>query len=177
MRSTTRLLSSGGIRRASVPVVRAFCGQSRSPQKSVVFALIGRGLIQRFGTSGSALISIGAGVLRWSIMASSTDFLLLAGIQLLHGLTFALMHLTCMTIIDRVIPPSLAATAQTTYNNLCLGIASAFFTSLAGILYGAIGPASFWCAAALCAVRRAIGHYSQYDRWRNNGSISNDGQR
>lgn len=116
----------------------------------LVFSGLGRPLIRRLGTAKAALLSAAAGVVRWSLMASTTAIPVLAGAQLLHGLTFALLHLVCVTVIDRSVPPALAATAQTTYNNFCLGIASAVFTSAAGILYGAFGPLSFWFAAALC---------------------------
>lgn len=40
---------------------------------------------------------------------------LLAVLQPLHGLTFALLHLACMRVIGNVVPPQVAATAQTLY--------------------------------------------------------------
>ena len=39
----------------------------------------------------------------------------LAATQLLHGLTFALLHLACMQVIRAVVPEGLSATAQTLY--------------------------------------------------------------
>lgn len=128
----------------------------------LVFSFVGRPLIRRFGTSGAALISVAAGIVRWSAMAQTTAVPVLAGIQLLHGLTFALMHLVCMTVIDRSVPRALSATAQTIYNNFCLGIAAAVFTSAAGVLYGAFGAASFWFAAGLCAAAAPVATTLRY---------------
>jgi MFS transporter, PPP family, 3-phenylpropionic acid transporter len=51
----------------------------------VVFLLIGPWLIARLGLSGAASLSAGAGVLRWSVMASTTAVPALVGVQALHG--------------------------------------------------------------------------------------------
>jgi MFS transporter, PPP family, 3-phenylpropionic acid transporter len=69
----------------------------------VVFFLLGPWLIARLGLSGAATLSASAGVLRWSVMASTTAMPALVGVQALHGLTFALMHLAAMGIIARII--------------------------------------------------------------------------
>jgi PPP family 3-phenylpropionic acid transporter len=117
-----------------------------------VFFLLGRPLIARLGLSGAATLSAGAGVLRWSVMASTTAVPALVGVQALHGLTFALMHLTAMGIIARSIPHRLAATAQTFYGTGALGIASAAMTLASGYLYGLFGLHAFWGMAACCAL-------------------------
>jgi MFS transporter, PPP family, 3-phenylpropionic acid transporter len=118
----------------------------------VVFFLVGPGLIARLGLSGAATLSAGAGVLRWSVMASTTAVPALVGVQALHGLTFALMHLAAMGIIARSVPTRLAATAQTLYGTGALGIASATMTLASGYLYGLFGLHAFWAMAACCAI-------------------------
>lgn len=94
----------------------------------IVFFLLGPWLIARLGLAGAATVSAGAGVLRWSVMACTTAVPALIGAQALHGLTFALMHLTAMGIIAGSVPARLAATAQTIYGTGALGIASAIMT-------------------------------------------------
>lgn len=117
-----------------------------------VFLLLGRWLIARVGPAGAAALSAGAGVLRWTVMATTTAVPALVGMQALHGLTFALMHLAAMSIIARSIPDHLAATAQTIYGTGALGIASAVMTIASGYLYGWFGMHAFWAMAALCAM-------------------------
>lgn len=117
-----------------------------------VFLLLGPWLITRLGARGASALSAGAGVIRWSVMATTTSLPALAGVQALHGLTFALMHLAAMGIIARVVPDRLSATAQTVYGTGALGIASAVLTVASGYFYGWFGVHAFWAMAALCAM-------------------------
>jgi PPP family 3-phenylpropionic acid transporter len=121
-----------------------------------VFFLLGPWLIARLGVWGAATLSAGAGVLRWSVMASTTALPALVGVQALHGLTFALMHLAAMGIIARSIPDRLAATAQTAYGTGALGVASATMTLASGYLYGWFGLHAFWGMAACCTLALLI---------------------
>jgi PPP family 3-phenylpropionic acid transporter len=74
------------------------------------------------------------------------------GVQALHGLTFALLHMVAMRIIATSIPERLAATAQSFYGAFALGAASAALTLASGYLYGLLGIRAFWAMAGLCAV-------------------------
>ena len=56
---------------------------------------------------------------RWTVAAFTTSPGLLACIQPLHGLTFALFHLAAIRLIVTVAPVRLAATAQAIYGTLC----------------------------------------------------------
>jgi hypothetical protein len=49
-------------------------------------------------------LAAGAGVLRWTVAAFTTSLGLLACIQPLHGLTFALFHLATVQLIVTVAP-------------------------------------------------------------------------
>jgi MFS transporter, PPP family, 3-phenylpropionic acid transporter len=117
-----------------------------------VFLFLGPLLIARLGMRAAATLSAGAGILRWTMMATSTSVLALAGVQALHGLTFALMHLVAMDIIARMVPDRLSATAQTVYGTGALGVASAVMTVASGYLYGWFGMQAFLAMAALCAI-------------------------
>jgi MFS transporter, PPP family, 3-phenylpropionic acid transporter len=83
-------------------------------------------------------------------VASSTNVIVLAVVQPLHGLTFAALHLACMRIIPAIAPQQLAATAQAMY---ALGAAAttALLTVASGWLYGALGAHGFVAMALLCA--------------------------
>jgi MFS transporter, PPP family, 3-phenylpropionic acid transporter len=126
----------------------------------VVFFLLGPWLIARLGLSGAARLSAAAGVLRWSVMASTTAVPALVGVQALHGLTFALMHLAAMGIIARSVPTRLAATAQTLYGTGALGIASATMTFASGYLYGLFALRAFWAMAACCGIALLVSRRS-----------------
>ena len=117
----------------------------------IVFFVIGPGLLDRIGAHGAAALAAVAGIIRWSIAGVTTSVLLLAMIQPLHGLTFALLHLACMRIMGNLVPTSLAATAQSTYA-FGSGLTTAALTLLSGTLYARYGGASFFPMAALCAV-------------------------
>jgi PPP family 3-phenylpropionic acid transporter len=116
-----------------------------------VFFLLGPWLIARFGPARCACLSAVAGVLRWGVMGATTSMPALFGVQSLHGLTFALMHLVAMGVIAKTVPERLAATAQTVYGALALGIASAVLTFASGYFYEWFGMRAFWTMAALCA--------------------------
>jgi PPP family 3-phenylpropionic acid transporter len=118
----------------------------------VVFVLVGPWLLARLRTASAAMLAAGLGVLRWSVMATTASVPILAMVQPAHGFTFALLHLAAMHLFAGVVPERLAASAQTLYGNLGLGVASAAMTATGGLLYGAFGAGAFWFMAALCAV-------------------------
>ena len=118
----------------------------------VVFVSAGPALLARLGPARCAAIAATAGVLRWRALALTTDVAALAATQVLHGLTFSLLHLACMRVLTATTPRASLATAQTIYGTFCLGVASAVLTLVSGALYGSVGAAAFWPMAALCVV-------------------------
>ena len=117
----------------------------------LVFFLIGPALVRRLRPAGALALAAVAGIVRWSVMATSTEVAALALVQPLHGITFALLHLACMRLIAQAVPPSLAGTAQAIYGTVGIGGATALVTLSSGALYGRLGAAGFWVMAALCA--------------------------
>ena len=65
----------------------------------VVFVLFGPWLLDVIGMTGSLALGAAAAVVRWGVMAQTADVTTMAVIEPLHGLTFALFHLSCMRII------------------------------------------------------------------------------
>ena len=117
----------------------------------VVFVLCGGWLLETLGPRGAALLAAAAGVLRWGVTAVTAAVPAMVLTEPLHGLTFALLHLTCMKLIAETVPGHLAATAQAVYGTVAVGAMSALLTLLSGHLYGAYGPGAFWVMAGLCA--------------------------
>jgi PPP family 3-phenylpropionic acid transporter len=116
----------------------------------LVFFLIGPRLLTRLGPSGAMMIAAAAGVLRWSVMAETTQAPVLALLEPLHGFTFALLHLACMRLIAQIVPSRMAGTAQALYGLVGVGGATALLTVLSGWLYARFGAGGFWAMALLC---------------------------
>jgi MFS transporter, PPP family, 3-phenylpropionic acid transporter len=117
-----------------------------------VFLIIGPALLRRFGPAWALTVSASAGVVRWAATALTTDPYLLALIEPLHGLTFALLHLASMRVLSVAVPLRLAATAQTIYGTVGVGAAVALLTLASGLLYQHLGGIAFWIMALLCLV-------------------------
>jgi MFS transporter, PPP family, 3-phenylpropionic acid transporter len=117
----------------------------------IVFILVGPRLVDRLGPGGAAAIASMAAILRWIVMASSTNPGALAIVQPLHGMTFALLHLACMRLISAVVPQHLAATGQAIYA-LGPGLLTALLTLSSGMLYARLGGSGFLLMALLSAL-------------------------
>jgi PPP family 3-phenylpropionic acid transporter len=117
----------------------------------VVFLFIGRPLLDRIGPARAAMLAATAGILRWVIMAETSWLPALAAVQPLHGLTFALLHLTCMRLLAECIPSHLEATALTVYGTVGVGLPTALLIIGSGQLYSHFGANGFFVMAALCA--------------------------
>lgn len=114
-----------------------------------VFFVAGPPIVARMGPAVAAAVAAVAGILRWTVMALTTDLSMLALVQPLHGLTFALLHLAGMRILTQSVPPQLAATGQAIYA-LAAGVATALLTLAAGVLYARYNAGAFFVMSALC---------------------------
>jgi PPP family 3-phenylpropionic acid transporter len=118
----------------------------------LVFFLIGPALVTWLTPAGALAVAALAGLLRWAVMAQSAAVLALALVQPLHGITFALLHLACMRLLARIVPPGLEGTAQALYGTIGIGGATACLTLVSGVLYARVGAHGFWVMAALCVL-------------------------
>ena len=118
----------------------------------LVFFVIGPALVTRLTAAGAAALAALAGMLRWAVMAQTTDVMALALVQPLHGITFALLHLACMRLIARTVPQGLEGTAQAIYGTVGIGAATALLTLVSGVLYARLGAQGFWVMATLSAL-------------------------
>ncbi len=118
----------------------------------VVFLFVGRRLLNLMGPARAAALAAAAGTVRWAVMAQTASVPAMMMVEPLHGLTFALLHLTCMRLIADSIPPRLAATALALYGTAGVGTATVLATLVSGPLYAAFGAQGFWVMALLCIV-------------------------
>lgn len=137
-------------RRAGIaPGVAGLLWSEAVAAEIAVFLLVGPALLARLGPAGAAALAAGAGALRWGVTAQTTALPALAAIQLLHGFTFALLHLACLRLIAGAVPARLTATALTLYGTVGQGLASAGLTLAAGMLQARFGMAAFWAMSGL----------------------------
>jgi MFS transporter, PPP family, 3-phenylpropionic acid transporter len=92
-------------------------------------------MLEILGPSRLLLLGLGAGVLRWVIMASFSAYGLLLVSQILHALTFASAHLGAMHFIRLMVPPDFRNRAQGLYSALSGGIFMASMAWMSGRLY------------------------------------------
>ena len=118
----------------------------------VVFLLVGRRLLTRLGPGRAIALSAVAGTVRWCAAALTASFPVMAIVEPLHGLTFALLHLACMDTIARSVPLKLAATGQAFYATIALGATTCAMTLASGSLYAHWGAGAFWPMALMCAL-------------------------
>ncbi len=118
----------------------------------LVFFVIGPALVTWLTPAGALAVAALAGMLRWTVVAQTSDVIALALVQPLHGITFALLHLACMRLIARTVPQGLEGTAQAIYGTVGIGAATALLTFVSGALYARLGAQGFWVMAALCAL-------------------------
>ena len=116
----------------------------------VVFVSLGPMMLRWLGPSTCATLGAAVGAMRWAILAETRSIWLLAASQLLHGLTFSLVHLACMQVLAAVAPRRFFATAQSLYGICANSIASAVITLAAGALFGTLHAHAFWLASCLC---------------------------
>ncbi|WP_267354169.1 MULTISPECIES: MFS transporter [unclassified Methylobacterium] len=115
----------------------------------LVFLLVGPPLLARIGLPAGIAVAAIAGALRWAVLGATVVVPWLAAAEALHGLSFALLHLACLGLIEQTTPPELRATALALYGTLGLGLSGVLATLASGLLYGAFGAPAFWAMAAL----------------------------
>jgi PPP family 3-phenylpropionic acid transporter len=134
------------------PAIASLLWSESVAAEVVVFFVVGPALVTRLTPAGTLAIAALAGMLRWTVMAQTTDVIALALMQPLHGITFALLHLGCMRLLARIVPHGLEGTAQAIYGTVGIGATTALLTLVSGVLYARLGAQGFWVMAALCAL-------------------------
>jgi MFS transporter, PPP family, 3-phenylpropionic acid transporter len=110
----------------------------------VVFLAVGPLLLRCLTPETAMAVAAIAAMVRWALLAESTNITVIAIAEPLHGLTFALLHLSCMRVLAAIVPRELAGIAQAIYGTVGVGLASAVLTLISGWLYGEFGIHGFW---------------------------------
>ena len=116
----------------------------------LVFVVVGPMLLARLGPSACAVVGATAGIIRWAVLAETQSVGLALAAQMLHGLTFSLVHLACMQVLAVVAPRRYFATAQSLYGICGNAIASGAIMLAAGALFATLHAHAFWLPSALC---------------------------
>jgi MFS transporter, PPP family, 3-phenylpropionic acid transporter len=89
-------------------------------------------LIQRFGPVRLLIAGAMGGVIRWGAMSFDPSFGVVAGLQVLHALTYGATHVGAIHFIARAVPHKGAGTAQALVTGAATIVAGQFYPHLAG---------------------------------------------
>lgn len=111
----------------------------------------GERLLLRLGPVGLMALGGCAGVVRWTLAGLVVSLPAIAGLQLLHALTFGATYLGAMHFLSRSAPPSAAASAQTLFAAVSSGVGGGLVMIAAGAAYAAVGGRAYLLMAVLSA--------------------------
>lgn len=121
----------------------------------LLFAVSGA-VVARLDPTKLMLLAAGAGIVRWAVLANTTDVVALVGVQWLHGLTFGAAHLAAIHYMLRNVPDHMSASAQSLYSGFATGLVTGLTMLLSGWLYAGFGAAAFYAMIALSAGGGAV---------------------
>jgi len=105
-------------------------------------------LFSKWSIKQMLLLSLIGGVIRWWVLSATGNVYLLALVQTLHGLTFAVTHLAAIRYISQQKASQLVA-YQSLYSGVALGLLMALFTYIAGISFDTLQGDLFLLSAVL----------------------------
>ncbi len=88
-------------------------------------------------------------VLRWTLLANTTELAWLLVAQLLHAVTFCVSHLGAIRYMTQQLPAEQVIPAQTLYAAFPAGVVMALLTAVAGFGYQQVQGQVFWLMAML----------------------------
>ena len=121
----------------------------------ILFAFSGA-VVARVSPIRLMWIAAAAGVVRWAILANTTDVTMLFATQWLHGLTFGAAHLAAMHHMLRTVPEHMSASAQSLYSGFAIGLVMGLMMLVTGWLYAGYGSGAFYAMILLSAAGGAV---------------------
>ena len=121
----------------------------------ILFAFSGA-VVARLNPIRLMWIAAIAGIVRWAILAGTTDVTVLFATQWLHGLTFGAAHLAAMHYMLRTVPEHMSASAQSLYSGFAIGLVMGLMMLVTGWLYDAHGGGAFYAMIVLSAAGGVI---------------------
>ncbi len=116
----------------------------------LLFSMSGA-VVAHLGARRLLLIGAGTALVRWIILAQTTDLSWLVVAQLMHGITFGATYLATMHYISDTAPEGMKTTAQGAYASIT-GLVMGLALIASGDLYGSFGGGAFLAMAAVAAV-------------------------
>ena len=116
----------------------------------VLFAFSGA-VVARVNPVRLMWLAAAAGIVRWAILANTTDIAVLFSVQWLHGLTFGAAHLAAMHHMLRTVPEHMSASAQSLYSGFAIGLVMGLTMLISGWLYAELGGGAFYAMIGLSA--------------------------
>ncbi len=117
----------------------------------ILFFTAGMQLSDRYRPATLLAFAGAGGVVRWSVLATTSALVPLFSAQVLHALTFASLHLGAMEFIRRTMPEGSMARATTSYS-AASGVALGLGLPLAGLLYGTYQGHGYWAMTIVSAL-------------------------
>ncbi len=105
-------------------------------------------LFSRWSIKQMLLLGLVAAILRWLVLALTTDVYVLAMVQTFHAFTFAVTHLAAIRYIGLQKNVEMVR-YQSLYSGLALGLMTALFTYIAGILFESLQGNIFFMMSVL----------------------------
>ena len=127
--------------------------------EAALFFFSGR-LIAQIPLAKLLCVGLLGATLRWLGMGFATSFWVIAGLQLLHSISFALTHLSLMHFIRLNVPHNLRNSAQGLYTAFAAGLLLSSVTWISGPLYSAFGGRAFLFMAGIALLGLAIAGFN-----------------
>ena len=135
-----------------VPVARIGLFLSLGPLSEVVTIFYSQRWMVRWGAKNLMALCLAALVVRMGVTAFSSQWPVLAGIQILHCLTFGTQHVVTTLVVNQIAGDRIRSSAQTLYAVLTNHTARLVGLSSAGLIAGWIGiPKLFGLASGVAA--------------------------
>lgn len=118
----------------------------------VVLFAVSKKLFARMAPTPLLAVAAAAGVVRWTVLGSTTALPALIAVQMLHAFTFGATHLAAMHQIARTVPAAHGATAQSFYSSFAGGLTMAAAMAGSGWLYARFGGLAFFAMTGISFV-------------------------
>lgn len=109
----------------------------------ITFFFFANKLFKAWRTQHLIILSALGAMLRWAMIASTNDFILLMIVQTLHGISYGMGHYAMIRYISTQ-PTAYNAKLQALYFSLASCAVMALFTFIAGFVYQSSPTYSFW---------------------------------
>jgi len=118
----------------------------------IIFFIYFQKVITKYPLSAIFAIIGLFGAIRWVTMAISVSLPVLFVVQLIHGLTFGASHLAAIHYLSHKVKRDYAASSQSLYSALPLGLGMGLATYMGGVIYEKVSSGAYFLMAFLCVL-------------------------